>query len=637
MTRYSVDKASQSLSADCFDFDGILHTITLNLGDGLKEAKRRGGGGSIFAERRDLFSLDGSIQVDLDTFETSAPNFFRQSRRAVRYRGKVHLRGTRYTIASNPTFELRQKIVNLCEDFEQALANLDGEPSLIFQVAMADYIKNSAVTLLNSYMYGEKIGHYHFGDPIYQAIRRDGQKLAEATVLLFYSLMGRNKLIGEAFNEVLQHSGALRRMADSIVESYKSGVFSSRHMTRPEASHPGLIALSALRTTRIAKRPDLLVGLPSGSTELAMAHKAAWYFFGSKKVPLLLFPISLHSVKHDFEADPASLGALQRFANKHKSVIKNKNLVLLDDNSSTGRTLERVNAVLSKIGPKSIDVNVAEADLVRSQIDLKSEERPRIATKQTYVNSVSVLPVSKHLKPKSDMKEMIERSKMVSCIRHRYLEDKNDLTRSLIGHVYIDLVQNQAAEVSRIHKDGPTTNVFRKTFLSNFFKTDVVYHQERFISVEHAYQAMKFHPTGIRSVKDDHLERINRALASRGEKIERQDLPTLFTNPDLTAGTSKIVANQLRRLGYVRSDWDYVKVPIMLDLLIQKFSRPDNYERLQDSNPNYLIEGNDWGDTFWGVCDGRGRNVLGRLTMQIRNTPLKELKSFSAVIREKHS
>lgn len=32
-----------------------------------------------------------------------------------------------------------------------------------------------------------------------------------------------------------------------------------------------------------------------------------------------------------------------------------------------------------------------------------------------------------------------------------------------------------------------------------------------------------------------------------------------------------------------------------------------------------LIEGNNWGDTFWGVCNGRGENMLGKLLMEIRD------------------
>ena len=32
-----------------------------------------------------------------------------------------------------------------------------------------------------------------------------------------------------------------------------------------------------------------------------------------------------------------------------------------------------------------------------------------------------------------------------------------------------------------------------------------------------------------------------------------------------------------------------------------------------------LIEGNNWGDTYWGKCNGQGLNRLGILLMQIRD------------------
>jgi predicted NAD-dependent protein-ADP-ribosyltransferase YbiA (DUF1768 family) len=37
-----------------------------------------------------------------------------------------------------------------------------------------------------------------------------------------------------------------------------------------------------------------------------------------------------------------------------------------------------------------------------------------------------------------------------------------------------------------------------------------------------------------------------------------------------------------------------------------------------------LVEGNTWGDKFWGVCDGEGENHLGKLLMKIRAELAKE-------------
>jgi len=57
----------------------------------------------------------------------------------------------------------------------------------------------------------------------------------------------------------------------------------------------------------------------------------------------------------------------------------------------------------------------------------------------------------------------------------------------------------------------------------------------------------------------------------------------------------------------------------MTDLVRQKFSNPQLAKQLLDTKDFELIEGNTWGDTFWGVCSGKGQNNLGKILMQIRN------------------
>lgn len=42
-------------------------------------------------------------------------------------------------------------------------------------------------------------------------------------------------------------------------------------------------------------------------------------------------------------------------------------------------------------------------------------------------------------------------------------------------------------------------------------------------------------------------------------------------------------------------------------------------EMLEATGDAELIEGNHWGDTFWGVCNGVGQNNLGKLLMAIRS------------------
>ena len=71
--------------------------------------------------------------------------------------------------------------------------------------------------------------------------------------------------------------------------------------------------------------------------------------------------------------------------------------------------------------------------------------------------------------------------------------------------------------------------------------------------------------------------------------------------------------------GLTRKDWREVKVGIMESLLEEKLEdNPQLLPLLLATEDAYLEETNYWGDTFWGVCKGKGENNLGRLWMKIR-------------------
>lgn len=122
-------------------------------------------------------------------------------------------------------------------------------------------------------------------------------------------------------------------------------------------------------------------------------------------------------------------------------------------------------------------------------------------------------------------------------------------------------------------------------FLSNFWTVDVVLDGVTYPSVENAYQAAKVRPE------------------------ERQP----FVN------CSAAVAKRRGREVKIAADWEEVKVDIMRDLLAQKFAPGTRLAgALLDTGDATLIEGNTWGDTFWGKCRGQGRNMLGELLMAQR-------------------
>ena len=83
-------------------------------------------------------------------------------------------------------------------------------------------------------------------------------------------------------------------------------------------------------------------------------------------------------------------------------------------------------------------------------------------------------------------------------------------------------------------------------------------------------------------------------------------------------------AKKLGRLVKCRPNWNDIRDDVMLSLLKIKFQPGTELaNKLLETDDEELIEGNWWGDKYWGVCKGIGENKLGILLMIVR-TWLKE-------------
>lgn len=132
-------------------------------------------------------------------------------------------------------------------------------------------------------------------------------------------------------------------------------------------------------------------------------------------------------------------------------------------------------------------------------------------------------------------------------------------------------------------------------WLSNFTLCKVSFGGIEYPSTENAYQAQK-----------------------------STDMEYRLELADVTPGQSKRRGKNVE----LRSDWNNVKYDIMLNLTKQKYSdkNPDLKQQLLNTNNVYIQEGNSWGDTYWGVCDGVGYNYLGHIIMAVRRELQKELE-----------
>ncbi len=131
-------------------------------------------------------------------------------------------------------------------------------------------------------------------------------------------------------------------------------------------------------------------------------------------------------------------------------------------------------------------------------------------------------------------------------------------------------------------------------FLSNFFSCSIVFENQVYPSVEHAFQAAK---TLIPMLR---------------KEIQCAESPT--------------EAKKLGRALTSRPDWEDIKVQVMTDLIREKFSvHSDLQDKLIKTGSEYLEEGNYWHDNFWGSCvcsncgNTRGENMLGKILMSYRS------------------
>lgn len=131
-------------------------------------------------------------------------------------------------------------------------------------------------------------------------------------------------------------------------------------------------------------------------------------------------------------------------------------------------------------------------------------------------------------------------------------------------------------------------------FLSNFYSSPVYYRGMTFRNAEAAFHAQK-----------------DRSRVSE------------FTR--LNPSEAKRLGRQVR----LRRDWEDIKDDIMFEVVMAKFGGSQALaDALLATGDEKLVEGNTWGDRYWGVCDGKGLNKLGGILERVRDN-LRMLRAKS--------
>jgi ribA/ribD-fused uncharacterized protein len=127
-------------------------------------------------------------------------------------------------------------------------------------------------------------------------------------------------------------------------------------------------------------------------------------------------------------------------------------------------------------------------------------------------------------------------------------------------------------------------------YLSNFYHSPMMYLGYHCPTAEHAFQ-----------------------LAKAADTVDMRRIAEVHEPAE-----AKLLGRQV----VLRDDWEQVKLSVMKDVVTLKFAgNPVIRQRLVSTGSIDLVEGNYWGDTYWGRDNktGAGANHLGRILMEVRS------------------
>lgn len=142
-------------------------------------------------------------------------------------------------------------------------------------------------------------------------------------------------------------------------------------------------------------------------------------------------------------------------------------------------------------------------------------------------------------------------------------------------------------------------------FLSNFYQRDFWYEGKQYPTAEHAFQAAK---DPARSHE----------FAYRQREDGSREYPVHHT---------PWIAKREGRHLTLRPDWEKVKVGIMESIVREKFTQNPDLADALIAVTEPITEENTWGDYFWGMVNGKGKNHLGKILTRVREQFIEERKA----------
>ena len=138
-------------------------------------------------------------------------------------------------------------------------------------------------------------------------------------------------------------------------------------------------------------------------------------------------------------------------------------------------------------------------------------------------------------------------------------------------------------------------------FLSNMYKIPVYFNESKYDNFQPDF---KVYPSS---------ENLYQALKCRYVR-DRE----LFQNVD------PYKSKRIGRTIEIRSDWDAVRLEAMQVAIDLKFKNIELAERLITLPDDKIVEFNNWGDRFFGICNGEGLDHLGKILRAKKQQIIKD-------------
>ncbi len=306
--------------------------------------------------------VTGAINVPSSELFTSRLGDYFNPLRKWEQDGFSRLRGLTYFTSVDFSKDTPEKrLAVMTADISEGLdmvASVDrrtlGEMDYLIYLGILDHIKVHLLTAFHALTFREREGIFP-KDVDYMSIRKKAQGLATTATRAYYK-----GFLGQPFDPEFDPE-ELKNMMGEVVEHISGDNHLPTDFTLPEVFNPVTILLGAHEAARRKQYPKTIIGIPSGGSEVAMATGLMYETLN----PNLGAPnIALISLSFHYRAKQGAGLSREQLIEmiEELSDVRGQRVLIVDDNSNSGSTLQTMAEALIETGAERVGVHIAELD-----------------------------------------------------------------------------------------------------------------------------------------------------------------------------------------------------------------------------------------------------------------------------------